>query len=253
MVWRTGCATVKADTATAQPRRHAWSGLNSGAMLSDASRLGDVGPEVFEPAHYGEQARPVEAGGRQAAWFVAADGWQGVLRGYRRGGLIARVSREAYIWTGESRTRSFREFRLLAALHQQGLRVPRPLAAGYWRHGLTYRAAIIVERIAGVRPLAHALTEPIAEAVAQAIVNMHRAGVWHADLNAFNILLDPFYQVWLIDFDRGTQGQLSESARLANLERLRRSLRKVGGEQGEAFWQKLQPAYASLWQHNDAK
>lgn len=238
---------MPADIPLALVRRYAWSGPNAGAMLNDASRLGESGPEIFSPGFYGEQARPVDAGGRQAAWFVEAEGWQGVLRGYRRGGLIARLSREAYIWTGESRTRSFREFRLLAALHQQGLRVPLPLAAGYWRQGLTYRAAIIVERIAGVRPLAHALAEPIAEAVAQAIVHMHQAGVWHADLNAFNILLDPLDQVWLIDFDRGTQGQLSERARLGNLDRLHRSLIKVGGEAGEAFWQTLQPAYAAAW------
>ena len=52
----------------------------AGAMLSDAARLPDAGPELFNPGHYGEQARPVDAGGRQAAWFVQGPGWQGVLR-----------------------------------------------------------------------------------------------------------------------------------------------------------------------------
>ncbi|UAN02917.1 3-deoxy-D-manno-octulosonic acid kinase [Achromobacter mucicolens] len=228
-------------------RRTAWEGPLAGAMLSDTRRLADAGPEVFNPAHYGDRARPVDAGGRQAAWFVEGQGWQGVLRRYRRGGMIARISRDAYLWNGESRTRSFREYRLLAALRAQGLPVPAPLAAAYWRQGPIYRAAIVVERIPGVRPLAQALTEPLWQPVADAIVRMHRAGVWHADLNAFNILIGNDGRVWLIDFDRGTQGALSERQRQANLDRLRRSLRKVAGEAGDRFWMRLRDSYWTAW------
>ncbi|MGN6658389.1 MAG: 3-deoxy-D-manno-octulosonic acid kinase [Achromobacter mucicolens] len=228
-------------------RRTAWEGPLAGAMLSDARRVADAGPEVFNPAHYGERARPVDAGGRQAAWFVEGQGWQGVLRRYRRGGMIARISRDAYLWNGESRTRSFREYRLLAALRAQGLPVPAPLAAAYWRQGPIYRAAIVVERIPGVRPLAQALSEPLWQPVADAIVRMHRAGVWHADLNAFNILIGNDGRVWLIDFDRGTQGALSERQRQANLDRLRRSLRKVAGEAGDRFWMRLRDSYWTAW------
>ncbi|KXJ67659.1 3-deoxy-D-manno-octulosonic acid kinase [Achromobacter xylosoxidans] len=228
-------------------RRTAWDGPLAGAMLSDARRVADAGPEIFNPAHYGDRARPVDAGGRQAAWFVEGQGWQGVLRRYRRGGMIARISRDAYLWNGESRTRSFREYRLLAALRAQGLPVPAPLAAAYWRQGPIYRAAIVVERIPGVRPLAQALTEPLWQPVADAIVRMHRAGVWHADLNAFNILIGNDGRVWLIDFDRGTQGALSERQRQANLDRLRRSLRKVAGEAGDRFWMRLRDSYWTAW------
>ncbi|WP_251863089.1 3-deoxy-D-manno-octulosonic acid kinase [Achromobacter sp. Marseille-Q4962] len=216
-------------------------------MLADAQRLGDCGPEIFDPAAYGARARPVDAGGRQAAWFVEGPGWQGVLRRYRRGGLVARLSRDAYVWTGESATRSFREFRLLAAMRALGLAVPAPLGAAYWRHGLAYRAAILVERIPDVRPLALSLGEPLWEDVAGAIVAMHRAGVWHADLNAYNILAGADGRIWLIDFDRGVQGRLSERGRRDNLERLRRSLRKVAGEEGERFWMKLRDSYWAAW------
>lgn len=234
--------TAELDRDAAGIQRLAWQDAPAGAMLCDV-RLGAPDPRLLDPAFYGDRARPVDAGGRQAAWFVEGDGWQGVLRGYRRGGLVAKLSRDAYFWQGEARTRSFREYRLLAMMRERGLSVPAPLAAGYWRHGLTYRAAIIVERIPDVRPLAHLLDEPVWDAAAAAIAAMHRLGVWHADLNAFNILLDARGQAWLIDFDRGTEGGVSAQRRRANLLRLRRSLEKVGGERGVALWERVDRAY----------
>lgn len=141
---------MPADTR-ARTERLAWREAPAGAMLYDAARIEAPGPALFDPSSYGAAAQPVAAGGRQAAWFVATPGWQGVLRGYRRGGLAARVSRDAYVWQGEARTRGLREYRLLAHMREQGLAVPAPLAAGYWRHGLTYRAA-------------HALAVPRAQA-----------------------------------------------------------------------------------------
>lgn len=234
-------AGVTADSEAGQG--YARLGFEGGAMLFDRARLAPPGPQWLQPQHYGGQARAVQAGGRQAAWFVQGPGWQAVLRGYRRGGWVARLSRQRYIWTGEAGTRAFREFRLLARLHAQGLPVPQPLAAACWRHGLTYEAAILIERINGARALAQDLTPAACEAAGQAIASMHRAGVWHADLNAFNILLDPPGRAWLIDFDRGHARGVSLRQRQANLQRLRRSLRKVAGEQGEAAWQRIHQAY----------
>ena len=222
--------------------------LDGGAMLYEPAAISQPEAALFDPGAYGGSARAVSEGGRQAAWFVPVGDTQAVLRHYRRGGLMAKLGRKEYFWLGEDRTRSFAEFRLMHAMHTEGLPVPRPLAAAWWRAGLRYRAAILIERIADARPLASAMDEPIAQAVAQAIVQMHRAGVWHADLNAHNILLDPEGKAWLIDFDRGTRGDLSNKARFANLARLRRSMQKLGGERGLAAWQRIDVAYRAAWE-----
>src|SRR5690606_33737712 len=126
---------------------------------------------------------PVAEGGRNAAWYVRAGDHDAVLRHYRRGGLAAKISTNRYLWMGEHQVRSFNELDILAELHQAGLPVPRPYAAAYWRAGPTYRAAIILERLHGVRVLASSLDVADCEQVARSIYAMHEHGVWHADLN----------------------------------------------------------------------
>jgi 3-deoxy-D-manno-octulosonic acid kinase len=217
-----------------------------GAMLYDAHSIKDTGRFLFDPASERLAAVPVAQGGRQAAWFVQGEFGQGVLRRYRRGGLMAKVSVDRYIWTGAGRTRSFAEFELLRFMYDSGLPVPRPLAAAYWRQGPTYRAAILVQRIADVQPLAGMLDTGSPAAVAMAILTMHEAGVWHADLNAYNILLDGQDKVWLIDFDKSHRQVLSAERRHANLLRLRRSLVKVAGSRGLEWWGRLARDYRLL-------
>ena len=241
-----GTATVLARVEWAD------SGQGAGAMLYDPRSLPEPGPQWLSPGTYGERARPVAVGGRQSAWFVDGAFGAGVLRGYRRGGLAARVSRQSYLWQGEARTRSVAEVRLLAQLRAVGVRVPAPIAGGYWRTGMTYRAAILIARIPGVhtlteRVLAGPLSHRVAHAVGTAIADMHRAGVWHADLNAFNILLDEQGDAWLIDFDRGRYGAVAANERRNNLLRLRRSLDKVAGPAGIAAWEGIDAAYRTAW------
>jgi len=222
--------TGTANDAVTEERTRVQDAGGVGAIVFDAARLPQAGPELFSPDRLADRARPVTAGGRGAAWFVELDGVDGVLRHYRRGGMVARVSRERYLWWGEARVRSIAEFRLLAWLRSQGMPVPAPLAAMYQRRGLTYTAALIVERIPEVRSLAQRLPSgegaPPWTRIGATIARMHRLGVDHADLNAHNILLDRHDRVWLIDFDRGSRegsGGFGER----NLLRLQRSLRKL--------------------------
>jgi 3-deoxy-D-manno-octulosonic acid kinase len=182
-------------------------------MLSDPACLGnlptDAAESMFDPQFWRARSELQEvAAGRGSAWFIASGGRQWVLRHYRRGGFIARLSRDRYVWAGESRVRAFAEWRLLDLLRRRGLPVPRPVAARYQRAGLCYRCDLITERIVDAQPLSSALaTGALAEsawrAVGAAVARLHQAGVDHADLNAHNILLEASGAVSVIDFDRG--------------------------------------------------
>lgn len=208
----------------------------TGAILYDPARLDHPTPADFEPLALAAAGRVTgTATGRGSAWFVAAacpGAGATVLRHYRRGGWVARLVADRYLWRGEEATRAFRELRLLAAIEALGLPAARPVAARYLRAGVAYRADLLTLEIARARPLAARLAEglaaPVWARIGRMIRQFHDAGVCHADLNARNVLLDADDAVHLIDFDRGAllaPGPWRER----NLERLRRSLLKLGG------------------------
>lgn len=224
-----------------------------GAIVSDAQRMPSADPGWFEPSHWGERVQRVDAGGRGGAWFVDAPFGQAVLREYRRGGLMAKLSRDRYVWHGAGRTRGFAEFRLTRALHALGLPVPRALAAMYQRTGASYRAAILVERLPGVHSLAQLAADADApwEKTGRLLSRFHRAGLDHADLNAHNVLFDASGKGWLIDFDKGALRIPATGWRERNLQRLRRSLLKERGGRGRAQvledFARLRAAYDADW------
>ena len=235
----------------------------SGAILADIARLDAARTggrataaleALFDPQFWARREGLVRAGGgRGAAWFIDHGTEQWVLRHYRRGGFMARVSADRYLWAGEGRVRAFAEYRLLANLTARGMPVPEPIAARYERRGLLYRCDLITRRIAGAAPLSGMLAAaPLSETswrgVGAAIARLHAAGVDHADLNAHNILLDGEGAVSIIDFDRGRSRRAGAWAE-RNLRRLRRSLDKISADlpvdrfTGEA-WQSLLAGYA---------
>lgn len=231
-------------------------GRGYGAILFDRERVRQADAGLFSPARWGEKARPVDEGGRGGAWFVDAPFGHCVLRLYRRGGMVAKFNRERYLWKGANRTRSFAEFRLMRALAARKLPVPRPIAACYLREGLQYRAAILMERLEGVRSLAdRALVAGRGapwEETGRLVASFHRAGLDHADLNAHNILFDANGRGWLIDFDRGVLRIPATRWRERNLARLHRSLLKLRGERSreevDKDFARLRRAYDMAWE-----
>lgn len=205
----------------------------SWAVAYDAGLMETPGVEYFDVVFWrSRQALTGQAIGRGSAWFIEAPFGPVVLRRYLRGGWAALFSRESYFFTGVSRSRSFREYNLLIALFTKGLPVPQPVAALCQHRGLIATGAIMTMRIAATRTLADVLSGEGPDAgvwagIGRCIRRFHEAGVWHADLNARNILLDGESQVFLIDFDRA---RFTPGARIdgeGNLNRLKRSLAKL--------------------------
>ena len=207
--------------------------IAGGAMLYDASCLGHPDAAVFEPGYW-QAAGGVDAtrAGRGTVVFITTPRGQcWVLRHYRRGGLVARLCDDLYFWTGQARTRSFREWRLLRQLRAWNLPVPQPVAACFRRAGLGYRADLLTAELPSRLTLAAALREaPLPSgtwgAVGSCIAALHHRGVQHADLNAHNLLLGGSGEVYVLDFDRGrirARGAWEQQV----LRRLRRSLLKV--------------------------
>lgn len=225
-----------------------------GAILFDAEAAPQVDAAWFAPDYWRERgALRTQTGGRGGVQIIHTPAGEGVLRHYRRGGMVAKIMGDRYLWRGADATRCFAEFRLLAEIARLGLPGPAPLAARYRKRGLYYRADLITGRIADAQTLAQCLAAgrldaELARAAGALVARFHRAGIWHADLNAHNVLVTKA-ALYLIDFDRGELRTIAAGWRLANLARLHRSLVKLGAAaQGEdafraAVWTPLMDAY----------
>lgn len=206
--------------------------IDNHAILYDSGLVSQIDLQWFAPAYWIQTSQiNGNALGRGTTLFIFQGELKMVLRHYRRGGILAKLLGDRYLWTGLEQTRAWREFKLLIKLHQQGLFVPQPVAARVSRHGLRYSADLITRRIPRAQTLAEtlkdsALSDAQWRSIGTTIRQFHDANVYHADLNAHNILLDHEQRVALIDFDKGGIRE-SGSWKQANLQRLQRSLNKL--------------------------
>jgi 3-deoxy-D-manno-octulosonic acid kinase len=202
-------------------------------IIYDADTLAEPVDLCFDPGALSARGLLVgEARGRGVVHFIRVAGRDCALRHYRRGGVVARFARDTYFWVGLRRTRAWQEWLMLQILWQRGLPVPRPIAARVVRRGPFYKADIVTERLQRTQALARVLSERALDprqwkAIGACIRRFHNAGVYHADLNAHNILLAPDDAVFLIDLDKSRFYGDAGGWRGRNLARLHRSLRKL--------------------------
>lgn len=206
----------------------------NGAILYDPQVIREIGGERFSAGgwlHSEPITGSLRSAGRGNTLYVGNIPRQFVLRHYIRGGLIGKVVHDRYVFTGEDRTRPFVEWRMLAKMADSGLRVPRPAAARYCRHGLLYTADIITVRIPNVVPLSNYIAAESRppefwRSIGTAVRQFHEKGVYHADMNAYNVQIDNDGDLWMLDFDRGRLLQPG-SWQQKTLDRLHRSLQKI--------------------------
>ncbi len=165
-----------------------------------------------------------------------------VIRQYRRGGPIQKFVSDLYwgksrplheLWlTWQARKRGVSTVEIVAACHttvfwklHRGHLVSKEIKNGkdfysYLEHkGQTLSRAQVQEK------------RKVITSIAVMVRKMHDAGIFHADLNLKNIIVQPEesgpQRIYLIDFDKSTiQNRLSERKRRQNLMRLNRSAEK---------------------------
>ncbi len=222
-------------------------------FLFDPGILKKINPAYFEAPAWREAQKVIgEAHGRGNVLFVSEPPHTFVLRHYKRGGFISKLVTDHYFWTGLSRTRAWREWHLLNEMFEQGLPVPQPVAARIIQSGCGYTADLLTMALPDCHSLAEQLnTKRLSETIllktGETIRKFHDRQIFHADLNAHNILINEETQVFLIDFDQGCQKK-GETWKAANLSRLHRSLCKLEkAAQNTAFplekWQCLLRGY----------
>ncbi len=191
--------------------------------------------------------------GRGNAAFIHFENDRLLTKHYKRGGLIAKLSSDRYFWLGLNKTRAFKELKILGEMLTLGLPVPKPFAARIKQSGFTYSEDIITYEIQGVESLGEISKKNSHErwgSVGELIKKFHKHNIYHADLNAHNILLGD-NDAYLIDFDRGKKckGVLNYWKK-SNLKRLYKSLVKLRRLEGIHFtqdnWQSLLQGYNQL-------
>ena len=207
--------------------------INQSIILYDDRLMNEIDENIFETDFWkmDKEAQP-QSMGRGTVYFVKIQSQPCVLRHYNRGGLVAKLILDKYLWMGEHNTRSFKEWRLLNDMVKKRLPVPAPVAARYVRNGIYYKADIITREIPDIESLSdkllgNSMTEQLWENIGECIAKFHNHGVFHMDLNVENIQIDQNNQVLLLDFDKGKVSESSRRLSDLNLIRLRRSIAKV--------------------------
>jgi 3-deoxy-D-manno-octulosonic acid kinase len=154
-----------------------------------------------------------------------------VLKHYYRGGIVSALIKDRYFGFNIEKTRSFREWYLLKKMRSLDLPVPNAVAARVKKGLFFYQADLITQKIENTKTLSDVLSEEDLNSeqwgrIGACIKLFHQKNIYHADLNARNILLDQEGEVYLIDFDNSSIRKDGASWKMSNLTRLKRSLNK---------------------------
>ncbi len=227
------------------------------------SAISHPGLQLFDADYHAnvEQASNAvlqqEAGiGRARVTYFVHNEIAMVLKHYYRGGVVSALIKDRYLGFNIEKSRAFREWRLLKKMCSFDLPVPDAVAAHVKKGLLYYQADLITRKIENTKTLSDVLNaESIRveqwKKVGVCIQLFHQKNIYHADLNARNILLNKKGEVYLIDFDNSYIRSGSQSWKMSNLARLKRSLLKFKRNESvfhfeEQDWSALLSGYQSM-------
>ena len=196
--------------------------------------------------------------GRSATHFINTGSQQLALRHYNRGGLIRHIMKDNYLYTGLQNTRVYQELAILEQMQKWELPAPTPIAGRVLRKGLYYKADILMARIPNAVDIYQKLQKStlatsLWQRMGATIAQFHACGLYHADLNCHNLMIDDSNKIWMIDFDRASL-QPANAGRggwqAQNLGRLYRSFAKEKTKSAqfhftEQNWEQLLKGYDS--------
>ena len=202
------------------------------------SVISDLAPPFFDGDHHanGKQrdstALSHETGiGRARVVYFIHNNTAMVLKHYYRGGAVAALIKDHYFGFSIENTRSFKEWRLLKKMRGFDLPVPDAVAAHVKKGLFYYQADLVTRKLENTKTLSDILSAGRLNSeqwkkVGACIHAFHQKNIYHADLNARNVLLNQEGEVYLIDFDNSYIRSDSKTWKMSNLARLKRSLLK---------------------------
>ncbi len=187
---------------------------------------GNCPDRVLQALLAGQNTTPDSTSGRGTVYRFSLASGSGIVREYRRGGLLRHVNRGAFL-----ANRPLAELRLVDYLWRAGFPVPEPLGACWWRskgllHGCIATKALEAKHLQEYLATVRAPSPEVMRRVGEVIRKMHALGVRHGDLQVRNILIAG-EMPYLIDFDKARRPwRLMPWSKASNLFRLRRSFDK---------------------------
>ncbi|MCB0335728.1 MAG: hypothetical protein KDD62_05460 [Bdellovibrionales bacterium] len=141
-----------------------------------------------------------------------------VIKHYKRGGFLRYLGLSRYLRFGP--TRPEREYDYLQKVLAAGVQVPEPIGFVY-EGSIFYKGWLITKRVESEQSLAEiSVSDPprarkLVLSLAQQITRLIEERIYHVDLHAGNVLVDPQDNLFLIDFDKaipfkGTRNKLRD-------------------------------------------
>ena len=169
--------------------------------------------------------------GRGKALELEYGGKSYFLKHYIRGGFVAKISYDRYIFNSLASTRAVKEYNFLNTMNDKGLPVPKAAALQVITNRFTYKADLITCKIENEGTLYefiknNKMTKALWNALSTTIEKFYQENVYHSDLNAKNIIIDKDNNFFLLDFDN-SYFFYDKKLFTKSMFRLERSLKKI--------------------------